>query len=661
MRKRTKKKIVLAIGIALAVILMAVAIPHIVRLLKPEPHFLEKLQAPQNVQIVDFVLTWDAVENATGYIVSFAHTEYETQECCFDLSSYDDPGNYEIAIRACGNSTDYEDSDWSNTIFTIDAPPAKPEEVEHPAKGYDESGLFYTILDDGWGYEVSAGRAKLTKELYIPDYFCGLPVKRIADFGFTSTNDERNHRSVMEFYCNTVTTSIRLPAYLEKIGHEAFAAMVRLEEVVIPDTVTELGVEAFLGCTSLKKVVLPKGLKKIPRSCFEDTALCEIVWSEKLEVIGQFAFRCEYWDPDWANEQRLDHSKIHIDSDLTSITLPATVWSIGGKAFEGRWNLETVNLTSENIRALDATAFDDTRLEALASQNGGWIYFGEILYQYIGEMPENFEVVIPAGVRKIAGSAFQGQVNLKKIVLPAGLTFIGGKVFENCTSLSEVALPEDLEDLRDSTFEGATSLKSISLPDTLARIGTGAFRHSGLESIVIPDGVQIIGRAAFNGCYSLAYVHLPQGLEKLEAFTFKECSSLLQLDFLPEGLKEIGTSAFEGCSSLTEVYLPDALETIANDAFRNCAQLEFAILPKSIETLSHRFMSQCPTLKAIYFAGDAAQWEVLYQALLERMGSNAQSSPPCSNAIIYCYSETEPTEPGRYWHYVDGEATPWFE
>jgi hypothetical protein len=29
------------------------------------------------------------------------------------------------------------------------------------------------------------------------------------------------------------------------------------------------------------------------------------------------------------------------------------------------------------------------------------------------------------------------------------------------------------------------------------------------------------------------------------------------------------------------------------------------------------------------------------------------------NAPRYYYSETEPTEPGNYWHYVDGVPTPW--
>ena len=194
MRKRRKKKIILAVGIALALVLVAGAIPYLVRLLTPEPHFLEKLPAPQNVQITDSVLTWDAVENATGYIESFAHTEYETQECCFDLSSYDDPGDYEIAIRACGNRIDYEDSDWSNTTFTLQAPP-KQEDTTPPAQGYDDSGLYYTLLEDGSGYEVSQGRVNLKGEVYIPDYFSGLPVKRIADHGFSSTNKERNHRS----------------------------------------------------------------------------------------------------------------------------------------------------------------------------------------------------------------------------------------------------------------------------------------------------------------------------------------------------------------------------------------------------------------------------------------------------------------------------------
>jgi hypothetical protein len=34
---------------------------------------------------------------------------------------------------------------------------------------------------------------------------------------------------------------------------------------------------------------------------------------------------------------------------------------------------------------------------------------------------------------------------------------------------------------------------------------------------------------------------------------------------------------------------------------------------------------------------------------------------PFEDEVVYYYSETEPSEPGNYWHYVDGEATPWFE
>ena len=69
----------------------------------------------------------------------------------------------------------------------------------------------------------------------------------------------------------------------------------------------------------------------------------------------------------------------------------------------------------------------------------------------------------------------------------------------------------------------------------------------------------------------------------------------------------------------------------------------------------------CPALKAVYFKGDADRWAVLYQALLDRLGTNVNKMPPFSDATIYCYSETEPSEEGNYWHYVDGEATPWFE
>ena len=648
-----RKKLVFVVGIALALVLVAGAIPYLVRLVRPDPHFLEKLPAPQNLMIENGIITWDAVEHAVGYIVDIEHTEYETKECRFDLSAYDDPGDYAIKIKACGDGIDHEDSDWSDTSFTLSDSTVPPP----PKYGYDSSGLLYILLEDESGYSVYAGSVNLKGEVYIPDYYSGLPVKHIADYGFSTSSPDRNHMSVKEPLCNKVTTAIRLPAYLESIGREAFAAMTRLEEIVIPDTVTDLGIQAFYGCTSLKKVVFPKGLKKIPQKCFADTALCEIVWPEALEVIVGEAFYCERFLND---DPYLDRSKLHIDSDLASITLPSTLYSIGTRAFAGRENLETVNLTSENITFLDTFAFAETRLEVLASENDHWIYFGDILYKYAGEMPENFEAVIPDWVRGIAGGAFQGQENLKKIVLPRGVKFLGPSAFRYCPSLSEVILPDDLEIIPDSTFIETGSLKSITLPNSLKTIYMSAFARSGLESIYIPDSVTEIGISVFSGCSSLTYARLSPGIEEISNNLFMKCSSLARVE-IPRGVKKLGNNAFANCTSLTKISLPDTLTDFGFEPFKACSRLESIVLPNSLAFLGLSPFPSCESLKAVYFEGTAAQWDEMYQMTIDRLGSNINTRPPFSNAVIYYYSETEPSEEGNYWHYVDGVATPWFE
>ena len=99
---------------------------------------------------------------------------------------------------------------------------------------------------------------------------------------------------------------------------------------------------------------------------------------------------------------------------------------------------------------------------------------------------------------------------------------------------------------------------------------------------------------------------------------------------LPEGLTTIGNSAFEGCSNLTSVTIPDSVTTIGSSAFRDCSRL-----------------------KTVYYAGTAEEW-----ANIEIYNTENRNSY-LINATKYYYSETEPIEEGKFWHYVDGEIAIW--
>ena len=80
---------------------------------EPSGSPIETLDAPTNINIDKRIVTWNAVENATGYSVRFANVEYETVEPAFDLHFHGDGGTYEIKVKAIGDGKSYCSSDWS--------------------------------------------------------------------------------------------------------------------------------------------------------------------------------------------------------------------------------------------------------------------------------------------------------------------------------------------------------------------------------------------------------------------------------------------------------------------------------------------------------------------------------------------------------------------
>ena len=94
------------------------------------------------------------------------------------------------------------------------------------------------------------------------------------------------------------------------------------------------------------------------------------------------------------------------------------------------------------------------------------------------------EVIIPATIKEIKSSAFNGCKSLIKVVFKSstnvtsevGLT-IQSRAFFNCTQLVEVSLPKHLIALNTQAFYNATSLKNIYIAEGCAgyRNGTGGY------------------------------------------------------------------------------------------------------------------------------------------------------------------------------------------
>ena len=136
---------------------------------------------------------------------------------------------------------------------------------------------------------------------------------------------------------------------------------------------------------------------------------------------------------------------------MTSLTLPSSVTSIGGHAFERCNNLKECNcLLDSDLETCLAYSHDD------------WtkIPVDEIKYYHNGQ--ELTKLEIPSGVDKIGSYSFYKGVNLTSLTLPSSVTSIGSSAFEGCSGLTSVYVSwKSPLSIFASTFKDANTKKCI--------------------------------------------------------------------------------------------------------------------------------------------------------------------------------------------------------
>ena len=138
------------------------------------------------------------------------------------------------------------------------------------------------------------------------------------------------------------------------------------------------------------------------------------------------------------------------NTKVTSITIPNTIESIGGGAFENCVNLKYISL--------------------------------------------------PPSVKKIGGSLCKGCTSLSEIKLNTTITEIPGDAFYGCTSLHEVVMSSGVKKIGVGAFQYCTTLVSVDL-GLVEIIGPSAFANCTLlTSITFPISVKLIDIYAFYGC-----------------------------------------------------------------------------------------------------------------------------------------------------------------
>ena len=194
-----------------------------------------------------------------------------------------------------------------------------------------------------------------------------------------------------------------------------------------------------------------------------------------------------YFDDQYTSNDKLGSYAFYGCSELTSLTIPPSVTSIGVSAFAGCSGL---------------TSF-----------------------------------TIPSSVTSISDCAFAGCSGLTSFTIPSSVTSIGGSAFEGCSGLTSFTIPSSVTSIEKLAFYGCSGLTSFTIPSSVTWIGDYAFYGcSGLTSFTIPSSVTSTGWGVFQGCSGLTSIYVyPEKLPKLGEDMFSGCDAKNCIVYVPIG------------------------------------------------------------------------------------------------------------------------------
>lgn len=476
------------------------------------------------------------------------------------------------------------------------------------------------------------------------------------------------------FNGSTKLAIVNLKEGVTAIGDGAFSGCTTLKTISIPASVTTIGASAFYGCTALKTVSLKDGLKTIRNQAFRGcSALTAISIPSSVTTIEASVFTdCSsltYHVDGVAKYLGNTDNPKHVlaavtDKTITSFQISEDTGIILDDVFKNATKLTTVSVPA-TVTSIGSSAFYScSALTAITIPEGVTDIWSNTFYG----CKKLTQITIPASITHIGLNAFQNcsgltRVNITDLAAWCGIDFeshtanpvyLGKNLYVNGSLLTRLVVPASVKTLCSSTFAGCTSLTEVVIPDTVETIEGSAFACcSNLQSMTIPflgmhnsttgrypqypfgylfgstnftggtsasqpyynsvstttsstyyipnslTSVKVTGGdityGAFFGCKKLTSIDVSATESGIAGRAFYNCEALTDLK-LPSNINKVGTYAFHACLKLTEITLPDTVTTIEDYAFMNCTGLKKVNLGNSVETIGNYAFSTCNSL-----------------------------------------------------------------
>ena len=540
-----------------------------------------KLATPGGVAINGVTVSWDAVEDATGYVVKVNGKEFELTETEFSLVNdsiqLTSGAEYSITVTAISNEDGVEDSFESTALVS------KYLEMTNTVR-YAANTVYWDAVIGSSAYEVKINdedsffvNNATSVSIVLPKAGKNVIGVRTADLGDTEWQ-------TVEVYAYTVKYISRSIENSDVTEYVAIG-----DKMNLPEGYTLVGYN-FTGWYNAPAAAEGNGAK----------------YNESVFVGNGDLTLYANWTPKTYNVT------VYVDETVTNIenesVMNATYTKdffmtpaissdstrggfVGWYTLPGGAGIQLTDAEGNSVAPyaytndIVAYPFFDTQVLAYTLKADG------TYAAYKGPNVNNVSSIkVPTVYRGVAvtsilENAFSSCVNLVSIEIPDTITLVGTGAFSGCNSLQSISVYEvegNTAEKLYSSYEGAliyydapsaayyleffprAKTGSYTVPEIVDRIRTNAFVYSNIEYLTISKGVTYIAEKAFNSCRGLKTVEFEAG----------------------------GTEAL----------------TIENGAFVTCTTIESVVLPARTAAFDHTQLIGCTALKSITVEAGGANY-----------------------------------------------------
>ncbi len=254
--------------------------------------------------------------------------------------------------------------------------------------------------------------------------------------------------------CNTFT-SVTVPGSIKTVGEGAFAYCSKLKTVKLSSGVKTIKGSAFYGCSALTSVTIPESVTSIGSMILDLTALYKNSdnWSSNCLYVGKnlidvkSAAKNAFTVKDGTLVVAED--AFNSATDITSVSIPASVVKIADGAFKRCSALKTISVNGSNAN--------------YASSNG--VLYNKKMTKVIC-LPSASAITafdVPSTVTTIGKWAMGNNKTIKEITLPTSVKTIGTYAFYNCVNLEKITIKGDVESIGDWAFSACKKLTVYGL------------------------------------------------------------------------------------------------------------------------------------------------------------------------------------------------------